>query len=181
MTLKHKQRGATLLVALVMLVVLTLLVVSAIRSSTTNLRIAGNMQMQGEATASAQQAIEQVISGNFTANPVSAVIPVDINNSGTPQYSANVVKPACNGSTPIMNADLNVYDPNESTCLTGSTAIDTGIMYASSVASAGGQSRCSTQQWDVQAEATSVTGTGADVTVHQGVSLRVSVVTQCKS
>ena len=68
-----KQHGATLVTALVMLVVLTLLVLSAIRSSTTNLRIAGNMQMQGEIVEAAQQAAEQIISYNFPANPQLAV------------------------------------------------------------------------------------------------------------
>ncbi|ADE12391.1 PilX N-terminal domain-containing pilus assembly protein [Sideroxydans lithotrophicus] len=179
MTLRHKQHGATLLVALVMLVVLTLLVVSAIRSSTTNLRVAGNMQMQGEATASAQQAIEQVISGNFTANPVSAVIPVDINNSGTPQYTAAVSKPACTGSVPLMNSSLDMNNPNDVPCFSSSTASNTGIISTSGVQATSGQSWCFAQQWDIPAEATSVTGTGADVTVHQGVSLRVPAGTTC--
>lgn len=62
LTIKKRQTGATLITALIMLIVLTLLVVSGIRSSSTNLRIAGNMQMQEEATAAAQQAIENVIS-----------------------------------------------------------------------------------------------------------------------
>ena len=59
---KNRQSGATLVTALIMLIMLTMLVVSGIRSSNTNLRIAGNMQMQEEAAAAAQQAIERVIS-----------------------------------------------------------------------------------------------------------------------
>ena len=58
---KHKQQGATLLVGMIMMVVLTLLVVFGIRSGNTNLRIAGNMQTQAEASAATQQVIEQVI------------------------------------------------------------------------------------------------------------------------
>ena len=69
-TIKNRQTGATLITALIMLIVLTLLVVSGIRSSSTNLRIAGNMQMQEEAIAAAQQAIENVISTtDFNAAP----------------------------------------------------------------------------------------------------------------
>ena len=65
-----KQSGATLITALIMLIVLTLLVVSGIRSSSINLRIAGNMQMQEEASAAAQQAIERVISSaTFDTTP----------------------------------------------------------------------------------------------------------------
>ena len=65
-----KQSGATLITALIMLIVLTLLVLSGIRSSSINLRIAGNMQMQEEASAAAQQAIERVISSaTFVTTP----------------------------------------------------------------------------------------------------------------
>ena len=70
MLIKQRQSGATLITALIMLIVLTLLVVSGIRSSNTNLRIAGNVQMQAEASAAAQQAIERVISSaNFDISP----------------------------------------------------------------------------------------------------------------
>ena len=62
MLARKRQIGATLITALIMLIVLTLLVVSGIRASNTNLRIAGNMQMQAEAIAAAQQAIEKAIS-----------------------------------------------------------------------------------------------------------------------
>lgn len=179
MPLKHKQRGATLLVALVMLVVLTLLVLSAIRSSNTNLRIAGNMQMQGEATAAAQQAIEQVLSSNFTASPASSVINVDINNDGTNDYRADVTKPACSGSVALMNANLDMSNPNDVPCFSSSTASNTGIVFASGTPATTGQSWCYAQQWDVQTQATSITGTGADVTIHQGISLRVPAGTTC--
>lgn len=177
--LKHKQCGATLLVALVMLVVLTLLVLSAIRSSNTNLRIAGNMQMTGEAAAAAQQAIEQIISSNFTANPASSVMTVDINNDGTPDYNASVAQPVCTGSVPIMNVNLDMTNPNDLPCFSSSTANNTGIMSASGTPATTGQSWCFSQRWDVQTQATSLTGSGADVTLHQGVALRVPAGTTC--
>lgn len=176
--LKYKQRGATLIVALVMLVVLTLLVISAIRSSNTNLRIAGNMQMQGEAAAAAQQAIEQIISTNFTVTPVSSVISVDINNDGTPDYDANVAVPTCSGSVALANASLNMSDPNDIPCFSSSTNSNTGIMFASGTPATTGQSWCFQQQWDVGSTATSPS-TGVNVETHQGVSLRVPAGTTC--
>lgn len=179
MILRQKQRGATLITALVMLVALTLLVVSAIRSSNTNLRIAGNMQVSEEATAAAQQAIEQIISGNFTDNPASSVITVDINNNGTPDYTASVAQPACTGSVALMNANLDMSNANDVPCFSSSTASNTGIFAASGTPATTGQSWCYAQQWDVQAQATSLTGTGAAVTTHQGVSLRVPAGTTC--
>ncbi len=175
--MKHRQRGATLFVALVMLVVLTLLSISAIRSSSINLRIAGNMQMAGEATAAAQQAIEQVLSSNFTAAPASSVIAVDINGSGTADYTAAVSTPACTGSVPLKNADLDRNNPNDRPCFSTSTASNTGIFFSSGAPAVTGMSWCLSQQWDVSVRATSPTGT--DVTVHQGVSLRVPAGTTC--
>jgi Tfp pilus assembly protein PilX len=179
MALKYKQRGTTLLVALIMLVVLTLLAISAIRSSNTNLRIAGNMQMAGEAAAAAQQVIEQTISSNFTTTPASSVTAVDINGNGTNDYTVNIAVPACSGSVPLLNSNLNMSNPNDVPCFSSSTASNTGIISASGTPATTGQSWCYDQQWDVQSQATSLTSTGADVTIHQGVSLRVAAGTTC--
>lgn len=179
MKLKSGQNGATLVTALVMLIVLTLLVVSGIRSSTTNLRIVGNMQTQEEATAVAQQTIEQVISNNFTAAPAPVPpVPVDINNDTTPDYTASATLPVCNGSTAIPNASLNMNNPADAPCYSSSAAAQTGIIFASGVPSTNGQSWCLAQQWDVSATATSTSGTGG-VTAHQGVSVRVPAGTGC--
>ena len=62
MATRRKQTGATLVVALMMLVVLALLGVTAVNNSMVNLRIVGNMQVHQDAEAVAQEAIEQVIS-----------------------------------------------------------------------------------------------------------------------
>lgn len=177
MTSKRRQNGATLVVALIMLVILTLLSISAIRTSSINLRIAGNMQMVGEATASAQQAIEQVISRNFTETPAASSINIDINANGTTDYTAAVLVPACTGSTPLKNADLDRNNAKDAPCFSSSTASNSGIFFTSGTAAVSGMSWCYAQQWDVQARATSPMG--ADVTVHQGVSLRVPAGTTC--
>jgi hypothetical protein len=49
MTSFHRQRGATLFIGLVMLVVLTLFALSAFQTSSTNLKTVGNMQEREEA------------------------------------------------------------------------------------------------------------------------------------
>ncbi len=64
------QRGVTMLVALIMLVMLTLLAVSSFRVSNSNLKVVAGMQGQGEATAAAQTAIDQLVSsGAFALDP----------------------------------------------------------------------------------------------------------------
>lgn len=167
---RHAQTGATLITALVMLVVLTLLVLSAIRSSTVNLRIAGNMQMRNEAIAAGQQLIENVLSNNFTSSPAATSIIVPI---GGTSYAASAVVPRCIGSRVLMNNEQGL--PTQ--CLSSGAVQSTGIRYSSGV-QGGGQSWCLAQQWDVQANVVDP-ATGASAEIHQGVRLNVETGTQC--
>ena len=56
-----RQRGATLVVSLILLIVLTMLVMATLVASNTNLRVVGNMQAQRQLEAVAQKAIEDRI------------------------------------------------------------------------------------------------------------------------
>ena len=58
----ERQRGAVLVVSLVMLVVLTLVVVSSTQIAGGNLRIVGNLQSKQNVEAVSQDALEQVLS-----------------------------------------------------------------------------------------------------------------------
>lgn len=58
----RRQRGATLIVTLVMLIMLTLFAISAMNTSTTNLQVVGNMQMRHEGLRATQEAIEATLS-----------------------------------------------------------------------------------------------------------------------
>lgn len=152
MTSLSRQRGATLLISLIMLVVLTLFALTAINLSTTNLRIVGNMQRQLEATAAAQMAIEQIIgnSSNFTAAPTtSQAVAIDLNNDGTTDFSVVVSPPACRY---MANA------PGYSYSFSGSAPQNT--------------------IWDIQAVATDSLS-GASVTVHQGVKVLLGAGATC--
>ena len=73
---KRNQSGATLFVALVFLLIMTLYAVSSINMSTVNLRIIGNMQAMKYMDAAAQDAIEQKLSdaSNFGLGATSDVI-----------------------------------------------------------------------------------------------------------
>lgn len=167
----NKQHGATLVVSLVMLVVLTLLVISAIRSSNTNLRIAGNMQFQAEAIAAAQQATEAKISTNFWAAPVVGNnVSVTI---GLATYTAAVSAPECTGSVPLLSSDPSFTEA----CRIGGTIKDNLIDYESAPAVTE-NTLCLKQQWDVQTSV-SDNSTGANTTLHQGVSLNVPKTTGC--
>ena len=175
-----QQRGSTLLVALIMLVLLTLIAVSAINSTTSSIQVVGNAQFRDEARAIAQQAIEGMMSTNFTPNPVSSAVAVDINKDGQPDYTANVSAPACTSSMPVLNVSLDMTSPNDIPCFSGSAAANSGIMFVSGVQNTTSQSWCFSQLWDIRAVVNDSNVTGAQVDVHQGVGVRVPAGTVCQ-
>lgn len=94
-----RQRGATLLVSLIMLVLLTLFAVSGFNLSSVNLRIVGNFQAQKSMEAVAQQAIEQVISTPTAFSLTPTAQTVCVNGAGpacTGGYNVAVSAPVCN-------------------------------------------------------------------------------------
>ena len=108
MTAKRQQRGATLMVTLIMLVVLTLFALTAFNLSSVNLRIVGNFQEQKFAESLVQQALEQVMSTVtlFTA-PAAICMPSGAAPTGTePNLTCATAtdvlidRPRCNYTAP---------------------------------------------------------------------------------
>ena len=95
LTTFHKQRGVTLFVGLVLLVLITLMMTAAFKLSNTNLKSVSNMQARNEAVSAANEAIEQILSSPFTNNPTAEEINIDINNDGTNDYVVNIAQPVC--------------------------------------------------------------------------------------
>lgn len=88
------QRGATLIVGLIMLLLLTLTIGSAFTLSGTNLKSVGNMQMRDEALAAANAAIEELLALDFVGSG-NQTIPVDINKDGIDDYQVQIAAPSC--------------------------------------------------------------------------------------
>ena len=89
------QRGVTLVVSLIVMILITMMVLAFLALSNSNFKSVGNMQFRNEATAAANKAIEQVISSPFTAAPAAETINVDINNDGTTDYAVAIAEPVC--------------------------------------------------------------------------------------
>lgn len=94
------QRGATLIVVLIMLVVITLFVVSMVRLANTNMAVVGNMQEQRRLESAAQQAIEDKISSITYFNDAIAGTGtwaggVTSVNSTVDGYTVTLSKPTC--------------------------------------------------------------------------------------
>ena len=70
----RRQRGAALIVSLIMLLLITLLAISSFTVGKSNLQIVGNMQQRAQALSAAQSTIATVISSiQFTLTPADAI------------------------------------------------------------------------------------------------------------
>jgi Tfp pilus assembly protein PilX len=101
------QSGATLLVSLIMLVVLTLFAVTMFNLSSVNLKIVGNFQQQRATEAVVQQGIEQLMSTVTAFNATPAASNICVNGTGTTSalcsasggYWVVIDQPKCNYTT----------------------------------------------------------------------------------
>ena len=175
-SMRARQRGAALIVSLIMLLLITLLAIASFRLGTSNLQIVGNMQQRNQGFATAQGAIEQVISSiQFTLTPANALpnpcggvantACVDVNGDGINDINV-VTTPACDSVQPILVTALDFTNPQDQGCLVGANQ-DFGEAGA-----ANNNSLCSSSVWDIQASATDVV-TSANYVIDQGVAVRV--------
>ena len=146
--LPDSQRGATLLVVLVMLVMITLLVLGMIRLSGTNLKVIGNMQAQRALESSAQQAIETSIS-------TSSFFEDTATNTGQWPAGTNSTNLTVNGYTVVVNRPTCVF----SQLATGYSAIS-GISPEDT-------------NWEVAVSSTDPV-TSAQTSIVQGVKMRLA-------
>lgn len=141
------QSGISLLVSLVMLVVLTLIVVSAVMTSNLGLRIAGNAQIRQEAVTAAQMVIDSKLDNlaYFNGTDTDYSESVDINGDGTIDYSVTLNAPTCLelNSVPGYSAPHEESAPRDTL-------------------------------WDIEAEVENLES-GLNMVVHQGVKVRVQV------
>jgi Tfp pilus assembly protein PilX len=144
--LARRQQGVVLLIALVLLVMLTLFAVSAIRSSTVELQIAGNEQIRKELAAAAQDEIEKYLSTMDVFNNLINGVTVASTNTSLRggKIAAAALKPVCIKAEPISGSSL--------------------------AHSSVGMSE--TDYWEVTATATD-TATGGSVTITQGFRMRM--------
>lgn len=166
LTYPRGQRGAVLIVGLIVLALITLMVTAAFKFSTFNLKSVGNMQSHHEAVAAANTAIERVIGSWSLVTPLSGTtIDVDIDNNNSNDYQVVIALPVCIKSTPGRTAgdagsDCPTGDDGKTIC-PPRTAVPS--LY--------------NVTWDIHATATGY-NSGTTVHVRQGMSRSISQ-TQC--
>lgn len=173
-----RQSGMTLVVALVMLVVLTLLVVSGIRFGNVNLKIAGNAQVETEASAAAQVALESTIKTMMLpATDISGMASQSASvSTGGVTYTVAVLQPGCVFTKNVPTIDLDPTKTSDQACFEGT---DTDKLLDADGKLTTTPSACRDQQWDVQANINDTNDSGVKLTILQGASVRVGAQVQC--
>ncbi|MFC5460892.1 hypothetical protein [Massilia niabensis] len=172
------ESGITLITALIMLVLLTLVALTSFNLGKSNLQVVSNMQQRDEATAAAREVIEETISNTrfFThpaailANPCGPDNQRCVDTNGDGKDDVKVVmapRPTCVKAPVIKNTALNLADTEDAGCSMGaaqSFGIDGAV---------DGNSSCADSIWEISAVATDIE-TEAKVQVTQGVAVRVA-------
>jgi Tfp pilus assembly protein PilX len=181
------QGGVTLIVALIMLVLLTLLALTSFNLGKSNLQIVSNMQQRDEAIAASREVIEETISNtrffdtpnNLLNAPCDGVLNtrcIDVNGDGTTDIKVALTPPpSCVKAAYIKNTTLDLANAEDLGCSVGTTQ-NFGVAGAFT-----GNSECANSVWEVHAVATDVV-TEASVEVVQGIAVRVdkdSIATNC--
>jgi len=147
------ERGAALVVGMIMLVLITLMLITALNLGTTNFRAMSNMQYRSEAIAAANRAIEQVIGSAFATSPAAEEILVDLDNDDDSDYLVQIAEPQC-----VFAAQAFGADPS-------SLSLPASMSVASTWSTV----------WDIDATVNAAGNTGgAAVRVHSGVRVLLS-------
>jgi hypothetical protein len=186
---RARQSGATLLVTLIMLIMLTLFAISAMNTSLMNLRMAGNMQARTEAFDATQRAIETAISTTrFIDFPSDVIQPpcsglntvcTDLNGDGNPELITTLTPaPACVQAKITKVSELSITGPNSEdvACLQAQQQGTFGVTGASTA----GDSLCGQTTWNITAQTTTYGTTTAqsdvNYTATQGIGVRVKAI-----
>lgn len=173
----RRQGGATLIVALIFLVLMSLFAVNAFLGSNSSLRVVGNMQARQEATDAAQVAIEQTISSNAFKDAPPPAVAVDLDRDAKTDYTVQVAV-RCFRTRPVKNSEIDPLGADK-VCVRSSGA--GGPLNPNGVVMAD-NSLCHDSEWDVAATSTDAR-TQVAVTVHQGVGIRMTeadAINSCK-
>ncbi len=174
-----RQRGAVLLVGLVMLVLVTLAAVTSYNLSRSGWQAVSNMGYRSDAAAAAQQAIEAAISSTAFAEAPDAVFAgngacggansrcYDLDGDGTDDVSVTLTpNPQCRVGRVLRTQELDLTNPEDLGCSI-SASQSFGVAGTTQPASL-----CAQTLWNVRALAED-SATRAQAAVTQGISVRV--------
>jgi Tfp pilus assembly protein PilX len=186
MAARRPQRGVTLVVGMIMLVLITLVVLASFHLGRNNLEIVGNAQQRNDAIAAAQQTIEAAVNSPLLTASPGSIFPTpcsgwpantlcyDVNGDGTNDVVAQITPaPTCVRAQAIPLTNLTT-DPSDQVCR--------GSVPQSCFGQGGAclDSACANSVWDIRAVARNLAPDGASpasqgptAVVNQGIAKRV--------
>lgn len=182
-----RQSGATLLVAMIMLVLITLLVINTVNLGSGSVQTVSNMQFKNQAAAAAEETLQDVISNKrFFETPSSVFTApcegsynkkcIDTNNDQVDDVVVTLKQnPACVQARVLNNSELDLNVQEDANCATQADQRGFGQGGATD------SSSCARSIWEIQAQADDRI-TQASAIATQGVSVTVptdSVNTSC--
>jgi Tfp pilus assembly protein PilX len=173
----REESGFVLIVSLIMLIVMTLVGVSVIRISTTNLQLVNNMQARQQAIAAASSVINQVLSSSFinevdingaltTVASTAYTYSPDGTGTGARSYSVTIAKPCLRSMTQLRNAEIPAL-------------VATNSAYSTCLG-AGTYATCFRSVWEVTADVSSGF-LGAKTSITQGAEIILNFATAINS
>lgn len=179
---RHQQRGMTLVIGLVILVLMTLLAVTSFNMGKNDLNMVGNMQQRNQAMDAARSVLQTTISStSFMDTPTSAIIGTcnaanvtnadcfDVNGDGTDDVKVAISPaPSCVMAQTILNSSLDLAKSDDLGCAVGASN-QTGIVGGNT----SGASLCANTVWELNAVATDLSS-GAETAVSAGAAARTS-------
>jgi type II secretory pathway pseudopilin PulG len=198
MQMRAAQKGATLIVSLVFLLVFLVMALSIFRGALTSAQAIGNMQWRNEAISAANETIDALLSesrvatdtANLTQEVNAAPFGYDVNGDNAadirvsfPPVTIDVngvastrAGPRCLRIRPIPPSELSPSRPQDAGCFASSSA--GGIAVASgggATPATGSPSLCANTEWTMTVRATDPS-TSTSVDVVQGFAVRVPTV-----
>ncbi|MFB1486227.1 MULTISPECIES: PilX N-terminal domain-containing pilus assembly protein [unclassified Thiocapsa] len=180
------QRGAVLVIALIMLLLTTLIVVASFQMGTSNLLVVSNLESRQQTQKAAEATLEFAVDARYINILIDSVAPgsttapfyckgqknhkcFDLDGDGSDDLEVDLTTqpPRCIGTTGLLNNQLTT-EPDDQGCFLGTLQI--GAVEGSD---SKGYSLCSTADWDLVARAVDL-ATGSETRVRQGVGRRVS-------
>ncbi|MBY4597748.1 PilX N-terminal domain-containing pilus assembly protein [Ottowia caeni] len=171
---RSRSRGATLLIALIFLVLMSLFAISAFNSSSVNMRVVGNTESRQESAAAVQVAIEETISGTeFYVNPdgvAASTVPVDVTGDSVADYTVSMTpKPYCYRAVPTtLPAPTKTGSDGYEACR--SAPSPPPVFVEGGPAGGASALACDDAEWNIRASVTDL-ATRTTVAADQGIAV----------
>lgn len=196
MAMTSRERGSALVVSLIFLLIFLIMALAVYRGSLTSAQVIGNMQWRNEAIASANVAIDSLLSSARIATEADDVtlevnttpFKYDANADGKTDVTVNFPPvtldgltrpgPRCLRAAPVPVAKLDPDKEEDAGCFVSSSAGGLAVEGAGGTSAISGSSAvslCSNSEWTMTVRATDPT-TNTSVDVVQGFAVRVPTV-----